>query len=99
MRASLIITFEWSIYHVLYVMYYKYLYIYEYIKNIYPHLKDSRDESTSKNEKKKLLCVKQKQKVKHFKAFSGKGKEMFGLEVNTELKYYLCCVLFNLWTQ
>lgn len=57
MRASLIITFEWSIYHVLYVMYYKYLYnIYEYMKNIYLHLKDSRDESTSKNEKKTSLC-------------------------------------------
>lgn len=70
------------------------------IWKIYIHIWKTPEMRALPKMKKKLPCVKQKEKVKHFKAFSGEeGKEMFGFEVNTELKYYLCCVLFHLWTQ
>lgn len=72
------------------------IYIYEYIKYIYIHIRKTPAMRVLPKMKKTFLVIKEKEKVKHFKAFSGEeGKEIFGLEV----KYYLCCALFNLWTQ
>lgn len=92
MRASLIITFEWSIYHVLYVMYYKYLYIWIY-EIIYPHLKDSRDESTSKNEKKNFLVLNKKRKWSTLRPFQEK-KERKCLVWRWTQSWNIICAVF-----
>lgn len=92
MRASLIITFEWSIYHVLYVMYYKYLYIWIYEKYIYTSERLQRWEHFQKW-KKKFLMLNKKRKWSTLRPFQVK-KERKCLVWRWTQSWNIICAVF-----